>query len=216
MRALAYCRHWIGIGLLHANICLALVKSSSRFLFLVYFIANVFWESKFINVSVLWLYLKSWLVVFIFFKLSPPTVLFEISGQKKAEACVKKRGEKLWLFGEVAKPVWDKGSLLLLHQFCWKYAIEFDIEKPRVQIWAISLQTFWQQRFLFFLKAVWCLISATGCCDSTLSSFWFKNTPLTSPRRLLSLWTWGRSWRCPEHVSLSPQVLREHFFFHEH
>lgn len=123
---------------------------------------------------------------------------------KKRQKCVStKEGRNCGWFDEVAKPVWGEGNLLLLRQSCWKDAVPFDTEKPPVQIWAISLQTFWQQEFLFFLKAVWCLISATGCCDSTQSYFWFKNTPLASPRRLLSLQTRGRNWRCSQCVSLS-------------
>lgn len=75
-------------------------------------------------------------------------------------------------------PAWDEGNLLLLCQCCWKFAIAFDFEKFCVQLWVSRLQTHWQQGLLFLLRAVWCLISATRCWDSTLSCFWFKNIPL--------------------------------------
>lgn len=72
-------------------------------------------------------------------------------------------------------PVWEKGNLLLLCQCCWKLAIAFDIEKSCVRLWVTRLQTHWQQGVtFFFLRAVWCLISATRCCDGTLSCFWFN------------------------------------------
>lgn len=89
LQGLAHGRHWIGIGLLHTNnICLPLVKSSSRLLFPFYFVANVFWESKFIHVSMLWLYLATWASFFILLNLPPPPALFELNGQKKREMCV--------------------------------------------------------------------------------------------------------------------------------
>lgn len=95
-------------------------KSSSRLMFLVNFVANVIWESKFIPVSVLWLDSTSWLMFSIFFKLPTPTALFRINGQKNAVCPGKTLGRR----GGKAHLQW--GNLLSLYR--------------RSQWWACSLQ----------------------------------------------------------------------------
>lgn len=76
-------------------------KIPSRFFFHFYFVANVFWESKFIHVSMPWLYLATQVLFFILLKLPPAAAFFELNEQRKGRCvlCVGKRVEKLCLVG---------------------------------------------------------------------------------------------------------------------
>lgn len=70
--------------------------------------------------------------------------------KKRQKRVSRKEGRNCGWFSEVAKSVWDKGNLLLLHQFCWKDTIAFDIKKLHVQMWATSPTDFLATGASFF------------------------------------------------------------------
>lgn len=196
-------------------------KVPADFCSLFILLLNVFWESKFVHVSMLWLYLTSWLVVFIFLQLPPPTVLFEINGQNQAKAHVEKREEKLWLVrwgGKAclrrrepltAAPVLRerRNSIQYWESFC------ANLSYQPADFLATGVSFFsWEQ------SGVWCLQPAavTGLCP--VSDLKIHHWP---PPGGFSPCGPGAGADDAHSMSRyrtrsSPQVLRERFFFHEH